>query len=363
MTGMQRGAPLSLEFLSEPALVVDASGLVQGANTAAQRLFGAPLAGRDLHALFGNPAERLQTMLTDAAASTGPVMRSLTPLLPDAEAGKPRQIRVARLTTDPGAPVLLVLHFAAGTEARFRKLCETVQELEASLRERAAEKAELNAALEQNQLLYRELQHRVKNNIHLIGVLLRMSARDHDTPEVGAVIDAAMTRIQAMARTQEAIHEARGIDTVMADGFIERILRGLSASVMPRGRIECSVQPIPLRAEVAHNLALILNELSTNALKYGREDSTAVLRVWLGSGSSADAAAGDTLELSIADNGPGFDPETVTRNSGLMMVEALVSQLGGTMRLQSPDSGGADWRITLPAALAQDGEGDTTFAA
>lgn len=362
MTGMQRSAPLSLEFLSEPALVVDASGLVQGANTAAHRLFGPSLAGRDLQSLFGDPPERLQTMLTDAAASTGAVMRSLTPL-PDAEAGKPRQIRVARLTTDPGAPVLLVLHFAAGTEARFRKLCETVQELEASLRERAAEKAELHAALEQNQLLYRELQHRVKNNIHLIGVLLRMSARDHDTPEVGAVIEAAMTRIQAMARTQEAIYEARGIDTVMADAFIERILRGLSASLMPRGRIDCDLCPVPLRAEVAHNLALIINELATNALKYGRQDSRAVLRVWLGSRGAGNGVAHDGLELSIADNGPGFELSATRRSSGLMMVEALVTQLGGEMHLQASDAGGAEWRILLPADPDQDGTGNTSVAA
>lgn len=354
MTARQGVAPVSLEFLAEPALIVDADGMVQGANAAAHRQFGPALMGRALQSLFGDPAERLRRALADAAASTAPVMRALSP----APGGQPtgrRQVRVARLTADPGDPVLLVLHFAPETEARFRKLCDTVKELEALLRERAAEKAELRAALEQNQLLYNELQHRQKNNIHLIGVLLRMSAGDHGSPEVRNVMDAAMTRIEAMARTQEVIYEARGLGVVEAETFIQRILRGLSASLLARGRIDCNVQPLRLRAEAAHNLALIVNELATNALKYGRQDNTAVLEVRLVSVSGPDFAD-DTLEMSVADNGPGFDLTSVTRSSGLAMVEALVQQLDGTMRLQAPESGGADWRITLPADCCRDDE-------
>ncbi len=361
MTTPQGFAPLSLEFLAEPALIVDAGGMVRGANAAAHRLFGPSLAGRRLQSLFGDPPDRLRSSLTDAAASTAPVMRALTPA-PGGDAGGRRQVRVARLTADPAVPVLLVLHFAPETDARFRKLRETVQDLETLLRERAAEKADLHAALDQNRLLYRELQHRLKNNIHLIGVLLRMSARDHDTPEVRSVIDAAMTRIQAMARTQEAIYEAQGLGVVEAEAFIQRILRGLSASLMACGRIDCSVQPVRLRAEAAHNLALIVNELATNALKYGRQDSTALLRVRLGS-VSGPASADGALELSVADNGPGFDPASLTRSSGLVMVEALVAQLEGTMHLQSTEGGGADWRITLPASLCGGDEDSAPVAA
>lgn len=355
MTG-QALPPLSLDFLSEPALLLDAAGQVVGGNAAARGLFGPGLAARTMESLFADPPARLRAVLQSAISSTAPVMGALTPALADAPQ-VPRRLRMARLTAGPEAAPLVVLHFAAETEVRFRKLRETVRELEAVLRERMAEKAELHAALQHNRLLYRELQHRGKNNIHLIGALLRMSAREHDTPEVQAVIEAATSRIQAMGRTQEAIYEARGLGVVEAGALVERLLRGLSASLMAQGQIECDVQPLKLRAEAAHNLALIVNELATNALKYGRQDASARLAVRFA------AVTGGELELAISDNGPGFDPVTVRRSSGLTLVEALVEQLNGSMRLDGAGGDGARWRITLPADLCGDEDDSAGFAA
>lgn len=350
---MENGAlsHLSLEFLAEPALVIDTTGHVVLANSAAGRLFGRGLVGRPMAALFGLPEDRLRALLAEAAASTAPVIAALpVPDGGDAGAGAPgavapRQVRLARLSGDPAAPALVVLHFAPETEARFRNLRETVRTLESVLRERMTEKAELGIALEQNQLLYRELQHRLKNNIHLIGALLRMSARDHDTPEVRQVLDAAMTRIQAMGRTQEAIYEAQSLGVVEAGAFIERVLRGLSASLLARGRIDWDVSPLQLRADAAHNLALIVNELATNALKYGRQDASAEVNV-----SLVAPADGTMLALAVADNGPGFDPARVARSSGLALVEALVEQLGGEI-CHAATAKGTRWEIRLPSAI------------
>lgn len=341
---------LSLDFVGEPTLVLDTLGTVLLANAAARTELGPCLVGRPVGALFDEPAARLQALLVDAAAATVPRMTALLVAAGHDPGGtsERRQVRLARLTRDPGAPPLVALSLAAETEGRFRRLHDTVSRLQAVLRERQAEKAELHAALEQNTLLYRELQHRLKNNIHLIGALLRMSARDHDTAEVRAVLDAAMIRIQAMGRTQEAIYEAKSLGEVEAGAFVERILRGISASLMAQGRIDCQVQPLRLRADAAHNLALIVNELATNALKYGRQDAAALLRVRM-----SRAGGGDMLDLSVADNGPGFDPASVPRSSGLALVEALVEQLGGTLHLTTPPEGGSDWQIALPADLCQ----------
>lgn len=331
-------AHLALDFTGAPTLVVDAGGSLVVANSEAHRAFGPNLVGRPLAGLLERAPEAL---LAQAAASTAPMMAAVT--LAGTGPGRRRQVRLARLLRDPGAPPLVVVHFAGDAEARFERLRDTVRNLQGILRDRAAEQAELNAALEHNQLLYRELQHRLKNNIHLIGVLLRLSARDHASAEVQRVVDTALARIQAMGRTQEAIYDSRDLGTVQAGPFIDRIVRGLGASMMPFGRIATEIEDVAIQADAAHNLALIVNELATNAMKYGRQDTTAELRVRL----DASAATG-FLELEIADNGPGFEPKAAARSSGLTLVEALVEQLGGRMALAPPPVGGTCWRIKLP---------------
>lgn len=342
MTEKTANSEISLDFLSDPALLLSRDGTSVQTNAEVRRLLGDALSGRPLAAFLADDPEKLRGIIDNAAGSTAPMLSALTLQGPDGESR--RQVRMARITRDPVADPLIVLLFAGASGARFSKLRENLRETESLLRERMVEKAELHATLEQNRLLYRELQHRLKNNIHLIGALLRLSARDQDSPEVGRVIDGAMRRIQAMGRTQEAIYEARSLNTLDARPFIERILHGLKSSLMPYGRIDAQVDDVIIQADAAHNLALIVNELTTNAMKYGRQDADAVLTVLL----RHDVANG-ALVLEITDNGPGFDPATVLRSSGLALCDALVCQLDGEMQHCDAPLGGSCWRVHLPA--------------
>jgi two-component sensor histidine kinase len=342
-------ASLSLDFLSEPALAMDAAGTVLVANPQARGRLGADIRGRSIYGLLAEPADRLRGLLRRAAASTAPIVGAVS--VAEGARTSRHQVRAARLSHDPAAAGMVVLMFAEADEARFRALRDTVNHLQALLRERMAEQARLSQALAHNQLLYRELQHRAKNNIHLIGILMRMSAREFDTPEVRAVVDAGLNRIQAMARTQEAIYEALDSGSLRAGPFLDRILRGLFAADPGGARLELSVADVALAGERAHNLALIVNELVTNALKYGRRDAEARVRVALD-------PDGDGYALSVADNGPGFDADSAPRNSGLAMVEALALQLDGTLEFGAAPAGGACVRLHLPAAVCAPGEQD-----
>jgi two-component sensor histidine kinase len=335
---------------------MDAAGTVLVANPQARARLGGDILGQSVYDLLAGPVDQLRGFLRRAASSTAPIVGAVSMI----EAGQPsrRQVRAARLSHDPGDEGAVVLMFAEANEARFRALRETVNRLQDLLRERMNEQAKLTEALEHNQLLYRELQHRVKNNIHLIGILMRMSARDYDTPEVRAVVDAGINRIQAMARTQEAIYEALDIGTLQAEPFLERILRGLFATVTSDTKLNLQVADVALVGEMAHNLALIVNELVTNALKYGGNPAGAVVQVSL----VADET-GNGFVLTICDNGPGFDAETAGRNSGLAMVEALALQLDGSLEFDEAPGGGACIRLRLPAhvcvvcATDQSGQG------
>lgn len=92
--------------------------------------------------------------------------------------------------------------------------------------------------------------------------------------------------------------------------------------------MDCEAEDVELPNDVAMPLALILNELMTNAVKHGSggQDSATV-------GVSL-AKEGDGLRLSVDDDGPGFDLEKKWRvSSGLQLVEGLARQLGGRLQI------------------------------
>jgi two-component sensor histidine kinase len=96
-----------------------------------------------------------------------------------------------------------------------------------------------------------------------------------------------------------------------------------------------------LRSEVSAPLALIVNELVTNAVKYGRTEDHA-LRVRIGL-----HRAGAEFQLAVEDNGPGFEIGNIEkRSSGLGLVRGLARQLGGSFRVER--CGGARCVLSFP---------------
>lgn len=335
---------LPLDLLSEPALALDPAGRVLAMNSAARRRWPGTAPGTALTHLAADPPEALERLLRLGASSSAPAMAALA--LRTAGTTERRQVRLARVPGGPDAASVVVMVVADAVDVRFRALTETVDRLRSALRARAAEAEGLSEALQQKRVLFQELQHRMKNNMHLVGVLMRMTARDHDSPAVRACLDAGMRRIQALTRTQEAIYEAQGMGELLLGPFLERIVRGIAAGLGTRARIGVEVMhDLALEGEAAHNLALIVNELVTNAIKYGRSDEQAEVMVRVA------AAPGEGAVLEVVDNGPGFDPAATRQGTGLGLVEALALQLGGSLAIGAAPGGGVLVRLDLPAAL------------
>jgi two-component sensor histidine kinase len=92
--------------------------------------------------------------------------------------------------------------------------------------------------------------------------------------------------------------------------------------------IDCEVGDFDLSNDTAMPLALILNELLTNAIKHGLDGrSEATVRVSL-------TRQGDRVVLYVEDDGPGFDLKAVRpRSSGLQLIEGLARQLRGSFEV------------------------------
>ncbi len=183
--------------------------------------------------------------------------------------------------------------------------------------------SERKQAETQQRVLVRELNHRVKNNMQMLQSLLRMSTRQTQSQEAIKVLEDATNRIAAMAAAQQVLYGATAVDRFSAAEFLDAVCHAAQQAFPPHLRIVREVASGELDNDDAMPLALILNELLTNAAKYGcNGNGESQIRVGL--------ANGDGFELYVEDDGPGFDLQAVSsRSSGLKLVQLLARQLRG----------------------------------
>jgi PAS domain S-box-containing protein len=179
-------------------------------------------------------------------------------------------------------------------------------------------------------VLLDELSHRVKNNMQMLHSLLRAAQRETQSAEARAVLADAGQRVGAMAAAQQVLYEAGNAVSYNAKDFLEGVCGGTKQVFT--GNIDIVIShcaPERLSNDTAMPLALILNELLTNAAKYGvngRDEGS--IRVHL-------TKELDSFELVVEDDGPGFELGDVNkRSSGLGLVSGLARQLGGALKVE-----------------------------
>jgi PAS domain S-box-containing protein len=182
----------------------------------------------------------------------------------------------------------------------------------------------------QQRLLLRELNHRVKNNMQMLQSLLFMATRQTESQEARKVLQDAAGRITAMAAAQSVLYSTPKAMRFSAGEFVDAVCRTAQQTFPQNIKIIREGTSGELDNDVAMPLALILNELLTNAMKYGcRSDCENMIRV----GMTEDN--GDSV-LYVEDGGPGFDPQAVgNKSSGLKLVQLLARQLNGHLEVSS----------------------------
>jgi two-component sensor histidine kinase len=188
--------------------------------------------------------------------------------------------------------------------------------------------SERKQAETQQRVLLNELNHRVKNNMQMLQSLLARAARNTRHAEARQVLGEASDRLAAMAAAQRVLYGTT--DGTRFDGqeFLDAVCKTAQHAFPDGVRIACDSDVGPLRNDAAMPLALILNELLTNAVKHGMKDCPGTIQVGL-------ERDGDALLLFVADAGPGFDLDAVMRqSSGLQLVQGLARQLRGRFEAQ-----------------------------
>lgn len=256
------------------------------------------------------------------------------------------QARVKRAATTRTAMILALAVFAGILTLLFIKALRDI-DLD---REAEADNAErLRGLLADRTLLLDEVNHRVKNSLQQIASVVRLQSRNVSHPDARDALDKTLARIMAVGRVHEQLYKAGGeVGRFDAGRYAEALARELVESM---GRddvaLETEIEPATLELRQAVPLALILNELITNALKYGRHpDRPGKILVTFGTD-------GEDYRLSVSDNGAGLPAGFTTRTKkslGMRAIDALSRQLQGRFVVEQQEEG-ARFAVVFPRSI------------
>jgi two-component sensor histidine kinase len=214
-------------------------------------------------------------------------------------------------------------------------------------RERSHDLAEKSTRLaERNELLFRELQHRVSNNIQMVGAMLSLHRRGVDHALAKKALDDAATRVGLIGRIQRQLYDIDGKNTDIA-AFLQGLVNDLAESDGRVGiRYDISVEPgITLDGDSLIPFALILAEAVANANEHGFADrTTGVIHIAL-------SRAHDGITLRVTDDGVGLPDGFVVAGAtslGLKIALALARQLNAQFGVHPDAGGGTVSVLTIP---------------
>jgi two-component sensor histidine kinase len=207
----------------------------------------------------------------------------------------------------------------------------------------------LSVARERSNTLFRELQHRVANNLQFVAALLHLRKKGLDPDSAGAhALAAAQSRLELMARVHRRLHDPKAVDLPLGS-YLEDLCGDLiRASALPNIGLTVEAPPVKLDLESLMSVALIVAELITNSLKHafhGRANGSITIKV------DVDE---QVCTVTVVDDGSGipamFDP---AKGSGLgqRILQSLASQLCGKLTFER--AVGTTARLVFPAERIQ----------
>ncbi|RXK14648.1 hypothetical protein CP965_04175 [Halarcobacter mediterraneus] len=187
---------------------------------------------------------------------------------------------------------------------------------------------ELNNELKQNELLLKELHHRVKNNMQFITSLYTLKLNEHKDKDMEEKLQDVERKIHSMSIVHQMLFTQKNIETIDAKEYFEQVVENITQSFeMENIDFKLDICAI-LDIEEAIYCGLIVNELVTNAIKYAFDGKDGIITISLNNHK-------DGILLEISDNGKGIQTND-TPSFGQMMVESLAEgQLEGKLNIKT----------------------------
>ena len=182
----------------------------------------------------------------------------------------------------------------------------------------------------ENELLLKEIHHRVKNNLEVISSLLALQSAKINDPELQDAMLASQNRVQSMGILHQKLYQSEHLAFVEMKNYFQNLCENILDSYNETERIKVDVEMIEVELDVdtAVPVGLIVNELLTNALKYafpnGKKGNIKL---------SLEDLDKNNLSLKVSDNGIGKSPNSPAKGTGFgtQLVGLLTRQIEGIL--------------------------------
>ncbi len=306
----------------QPMLMVDADGKVTQSNRGAQALFGyaeAELQGRFLQGLVPSVSPALASPPHQNDPLSAPHAEPERIVTAFRSGGEPfsAEIGLVPLDVDGTTQVLVGL---------------------ADVSERVQAQQHLQNSLREKETLLREIHHRVKNNLQIISSLLMLQRDTMPASDAAGALVESVHRVQTMALIHQQLYGVDNLERIELADYVPALISMLQGTFSRDIGVRVQTDPVEVTIEVAVPVGLILNELLTNAFKYGRPppDRGAPPEVAVTLRHGPDGHA----EVTVRDNGPGL-PDTFTLSRatslGMELVRTLTRQIRGQLSFGNDD--------------------------
>lgn len=183
----------------------------------------------------------------------------------------------------------------------------------------------------ENELLLKEIHHRVKNNLEMVSSLLKLQSVKTKDEAAKDVMQASQNRVQSMGIIHQKLYQGENLGSIEMLDYFKNLSENIIDAYGANDRVEVSydMQAIDLDVDTAVPIGLIVNELLTNSLKYAfPEDRNGKIQL------SLQELEKNQLQLVVADNGIGQSEGSTPKGTGFgsQLVQLLTSQLQGSMQ-------------------------------
>lgn len=200
----------------------------------------------------------------------------------------------------------------------------------------------LEGSPEQRNVLLREADHRIKNNLQIVSLMLEREARLIDDPQVGKIFERTIARLHAMGSLQNALvqSDSRDVEIGSAIRCIAADLHKLSGRVDVTLQVHVDDTIVP--RDLATPIALMVNEAITNTFKHAFP---------IGAGGQVVVSLKRTktqFSIIVSDSGTGAAASPNNSGSfGTTMIRAFARQLNANVEWASTASG-STFHLTIP---------------
>lgn len=206
--------------------------------------------------------------------------------------------------------------------------------------------AKLNDVVEQKNVLYKELNHRVKNNLTILSGLIYLQEDGERDDSQKELYQTLRHRIQSMALVHQNLYQLDEALKIDFQEYLRQLIPGIASAFSGDSPIVTNIRCDGLTVEMdeAVPLAMAINELITNSFKYAFQNTKKPqIELW----SSVEDGK---RSIHYRDNGIGMPQEAEgvdVQKLGMMLVNLMVEQLKGTLQYKG-DQNGVYFLIELP---------------